>query len=315
VKQILFVTLIIVVFGAAAVGYAYWKAVRGVSVSSSQSKYLTATDRFIDIAGARLRVREEGPTDGPVIILLHGFTFSLETWDGWAQELSKTYRVIRYDLLGHGLTGPDPQKRYAPQERAAFLQDVMDALAVNKAHIVGNSLGGLIAWRFAVNNPERVDRLILMDAGAYPMNGVTDIPAPVPPAIETFLRTAPEQGVRASMKFLYADSASITDERIALARDMMRREGNGDAFVEHLREFTLPDPNPDLARISAPVLVMWGRQDKLIPVDHGLRMEAAIADARLIIYDDAGHVPQEEISETTVRDAISFLNEAAGTHE
>lgn len=305
--RLLVVIVVIIAAAGAAVGLWYKSAGEGVSPATLEAKYMTGADRFVQIAGVRVRVREEGSSDAPVIVLLHGYTHSLETWDAWAEELAKTHRVIRYDLLGHGLTGPDPKKRYAPAERAAFLRDVFDALNVEKASVAGNSLGGLIAWRFAADNPERVEKLILVDAAAYSINGVTDEPVPIPPAMDVFLRTAPEAGVAATVAFVYADDSKIRPERVEALRDMMRRKGNGQAFVDHIAEFTLPDPSADLARIAAPTLILWGREDALIPVAQGEMLEDAIPDARLIIYDGAGHAPQEEIPEQSVSDALAFL--------
>ncbi|HXI87358.1 MAG TPA: alpha/beta fold hydrolase, partial [Parvularculaceae bacterium] len=146
-----------------------WLRRKGIDPRILERRYADG-DRFLSIAGARVRVREEGPPDAPVLFLLHGFTHSLESWDGWSRTLAKRNRVIRYDLLGHGLTGPDLKKRYAPVARAAFLGEVMDALGVDAASVAGNSLGGLAAWRFAADNPARVKSLILISPGAYSIN-------------------------------------------------------------------------------------------------------------------------------------------------
>lgn len=305
--------IIALVLLATALGAGAWVIgnSRGVDGSGLEARYLTAADRFVTVDGARVRVREEGPEDAPVVVLLHGFTFSLESWDGWARELRDEFRIVRFDLLGHGLTGPDSQRRYAPEERAEFLGDLLDALGHERVHLAGNSLGGLVAWRFAADHPARVDRLILKDAAAFPMNGVADEPAPVPPMMEAFLRFAPEAGVRQSLAFVYADAAAVTETRVAVLVDLMRRAGNGQAFVDHLNEFTLPDPRSDLARITAPTLILWGGQDALIGSNNASLLAAAIRDAQTIIYDDLGHVPQEEDAARTVRDARDFLLEGS----
>ena len=307
-KKIFLVLIALIVLGAGAFGYYVWNEAQGVAPETLEAKYMTPADRFVAVDGARVRVREEGPADAEPVILLHGFTYSLETWDAWAAELSKDHRVIRYDLLGHGLTGPDPQKRYAPAERAAFLGEVMTALNVERAHVAGNSLGGLAAWRFAADNPERVETLILVSPGAYSANGVADEPASPPPAMEAYLRTAPEAGVEASASIVFADAAKVSDARLALLRDMMRRRGNGAAYVESIEEFTLPDPTEDLARVTAPTLILWGEGDVVIPVEQGRRLVEDMPNAALITYPGVGHAAQEEAPEETIKDVKSFLS-------
>lgn len=306
------ILLAIIVAVITAGGFYYLKVTGGSGASALEEIYLTENDRFVEIGGARVRVREEGPADAAPILLVHGFTHSLETWDGWAEALKSDYRVIRYDLLGHGLTGPDPKERYAPTERAAFIGDFMNALGIDYAVIAGNSLGGLAAWRFAADNPERVDGLILISPGAFPLNGAGDEPAEIPAAMKAYLLTAPEAGVRASAGLIYGDDAKVTDERVAVMRDMIRRKGNGAAMIKSLEEFTLPDPAADLARVTAPTIIMWGEGDSIIPIEQGRRIEKLIPGARMIVYPGVGHAAQEEAPTQTVADALEFLTALRG---
>ncbi len=307
IRTILLSALALVFIVLVAAGGMLWRASEGVDPALLESQYMTPADRFIDVGGARVRIREEGPPDAPAMILLHGFIYSLETWDEWAASFRDDYRVIRFDLAGHGLTGPDPQERYAPEERAAFLGDVMDAIKVEEAIVAGNSLGGLAAWRFAANAPDRVSALVLLAPGAYPTNGVSDAPVEAPAAMKLFLQTAPEAGVEATLVNLFADDALATPERAQRLRDLMRRRGNGAAFVKSIQEFTLPDPTEDLGRVAAPTLIIWGEEDRVLPPGDGGRLAAAIPDARLIIYEGVGHVPQEEAAARSAADARAFL--------
>ena len=121
------------------------------------------------------------------------------------------------------------------------------------------------------------------------------------------MRYAPDSGVRISLELLYGDSSLITNDRVALAAHMMKSAGNGEAFIEHLERFTLPDPTPDLAKITAPTLIMWGRADGFIPPTHGRMMQDAIPNAQFALNDGVGHIPQEEAPARTAADAQRFL--------
>lgn len=305
-KNLLLGVALLFVVAIAVVGGVAWQSTKGISPEKLEAKYMTADDRFVVVAGARVRVREEGSADAPAIILLHGFSYSLESWDAWAARFKDDYRVIRYDLLGHGLTGPDPQERYAPLERAEFLGEVMDALGLQSAIVAGNSLGGLAAWRFASEYPGRVDALVLISPAAYSINGVTEKPVAIPAAMKAYLMTAPEAGVRVSAELVYADDTKITPQRLEILRDMMRRKGNGKAMIASIEEFTLPDPAEALSRVTAPSLILWGEEDLMIPVTHGRQMVEAMPNALLITYPDVGHAAQEEAPNTSL-DAIEFL--------
>ena len=138
------------------------------TVESLKARWAQAPSQFVEVAGMQVHVRDEGPRDDPrPIVLLHGTSASLHTWDGWTAELSKTRRVIRFDLPAFGLTGPHPQNDYSITGYVTFVIAVMDKLGVQRFALGGNSLGGQIAWATAVAAPSRVSALVLVDAGGY----------------------------------------------------------------------------------------------------------------------------------------------------
>ncbi len=266
-----------------------------------------SVDRIVTADGWRLRVREEGPPNGAPIVLAHGFSHSLDTWDAWAEDLGQDHRVIRFDLPGHGQSGPDAQERYSNEETVDALAALVDALKLKRAVVVGNSLGGLIAWRYGARQPKALRGLILIAPGGYSINGVGDRPAGAPAHIEAYLRAAPPTAVRYAMQSLYGDPARLADTRIDTARAAMVAEGVGDALVKRLSRFTLPNPSEDLAKVKAPTLLLWGKRDKMVPVDHADRFAAALPNVRRIVYDDLGHLPHEEAPAATLADARAFL--------
>ena len=295
---ILLAVLVIAVFA--------W-TLRPLDTNAVQSEWMTQADRFVTVDGEDWRVRESGPADAPALVLIHGFSHSLEAWDGIAEALENEHRIIRFDLPGHGLTGPRADRAYSVPETVAQVSALLDEIAPASFAIGGNSLGGLIAWRYAADHPERVDRLILMDPGGYPNLGVGDEPAPLPDAMRAYLTLVPEAGVAFATSTLYADPTRITPQQLERIRAMMRVEGNGQALIERIEQFTLPDPNPDLVRISAPTLILWGANDAMIPATHGPRFNAAIANSRLVLMDNTGHLPMEEHPAETADLVRDFL--------
>ncbi len=310
-RVVLLVLAILAVLGLGCVGWALYGG-HERAADAVEAQYVTSSDQFVEIDGARVRVRTEGPANAPVLVLIHGFTLSLETWDVWADALKSDYRVVRYDLLGHGLTGPDAQQRYSPEERSVFLEQVLDSLSIERAAIAGNSLGGTVAWRFAAASPDRVTRLILVDAGAFPFGEVGDDPAPVNFVVKALMRSAPKPVVAGMYRGLFADPDALSDERMDEIYALMRREGNGQAFVDHLFEFALPDPRADLARITAPTLVIWGAEDPMLPVEQANMIADAIPDACSLVIEGVGHAPQEEAAELTLAAVREFLSEGSG---
>ena len=271
-----------------------------------EASYLLSSDRFVDVSGARVRVRMQGLENAPVLVLVHGFTNSLESWDLWSADLSQDYRVIRYDLLGHGLTGPDEDKRYAPDERAAFFWEVIDALGIDSVSIAGNSLGGLIAWKAAALQPTRVNKIALVDAAIYDFSGVEDGPAEPPLPMKMYLKSAPMSGLKQMATFNYFNIDALTEDRLTLMQEMMRP--NGQAFIDHISEFSMPDPTAQLRRIQTPTLLLWGEEDRLIPVQHAERALEELPNATLTVIPSAGHVLQEDAPDESVRAFRAFLD-------
>jgi pimeloyl-ACP methyl ester carboxylesterase len=283
--------------------------VRHEQSASSRAVGRMKSDRLMEAGGFRLQVRLEGAQTGPPIVLLHGFSHSLQTWDRWAVNLGRDHRVVRFDLPGHGRSGPDPHERYSNEDTIDALDALLRALAIRRPVLVGNSLGGLVAWRRAARRPRDVRGLILIAPGGFSINGVAEHPAGAPPAVEAYLRTAPLEAVRLAMQALYGDPSRLSKKRIDAARSAIAGDGVGDALVRRLAQFTLPDPTRDLARVRAPTLLLWGGRDVIIPPEHAERFHAALPNSRRIVYDDLGHLPHEEAPARTLADARAFLGE------
>ena len=159
--RLMTLALLVLLTGCASMGMA------SRPLSELTNHYTTDESRFIAVDGLRIHYRDEG--SGPVLVLLHGVASSLHTWDGWVAEMKDQYRIIRLDLPAHGLTGPDPGvERYDTQYMVEKLDRFLDKLGIERLSLAGNSLGGFISWNYALQRPQRVDKLILIDSAGYP---------------------------------------------------------------------------------------------------------------------------------------------------
>ena len=263
-----------------------------------------------------MHLRDEGPRNDPSpIVLIHGAGASLHTWEGWASALKSQRRVIRFDLPGFGLTGPFsgayPPDDYRGDTLARFVLDLMDSLKLRRVVLGGNSLGGEVAWRVATLAPQRVERLVLVDAAGY---------APPADTLSPGLRLArlPVVGwlsehfmlrgvVEAGLRSVYADPRQVTPLLVDRHLELLLREGNRRALSLHLQQTVWGEGAERLATLRLPTLILWGRKDRLIPVANAQHFAKDIAGSQLMIFDELGHVPQEEDPARTVRALRDFI--------
>ncbi len=247
------------------------------------------------IDSVRLRLRDTGPRDGPAVILLHGFGASLDTWEPWAQALAVRFRVIRFDLPGFGLTGADPTGDYSDARQMQLLLGLMDQLGVERASLIGNSLGGRIAWSFAAQHPDRVDRLVLVSPDGFASPGFAYDRAPeVPLAMQALPHVAPRSLLRANLAAAYARPEALSEATLTRYRDMLLAPGVRRAILTRTEQTILRDPVRTLARITAPTLLLWGEEDGMIPISNAEDYLQHLPEATLMRLPGLGHLPFEE---------------------
>lgn len=179
-----------------------------IPLEELHAKYTTQESKFIAINGMNVHYKDEG--EGPVIVLIHGTAASLHTWDAWAAVLQKTHRVIRMDIPAFGLTGPHPTGDYSIDSYVSFLAAFFEALSLKKVLLIGNSLGGNIAWQFTAKYPAQVDRLVLVDASGLPTGKAQPwifSMARTPVINRLFLRITPKAIVKQNLTQVYEDDS------------------------------------------------------------------------------------------------------------
>jgi pimeloyl-ACP methyl ester carboxylesterase len=282
------------------------------SVAELAARWAPPPSTFIDVAGMKVHLRDEGPRDDPApIVLLHGTSASLHTWEGWVAALKERRRVIRFDLPGFGLTGPSPDEDYSLENNVRFVTAMLDKLGVRHCVLGGNSFGGNIAWRTALTRPERVDKLILVDAGGYAF--AASLPplgfriAQWPVLNRLFEFTLPRGLVETSVRAVYGDPDKVTSALVDRYYEIALREGNRRALTQRFAQARPGELADRIPELKQPTLILWGGRDGLIPVEAALRFHRGIPGSRLVTFDDLGHVPHEEDPARTVAAAKEFL--------
>lgn len=287
---------------------ALWLYTPDKSRAALEAVYLTPADSTVTIDGVRLRVRDTGPRDAPALILLHGFASSLETWQAWADRLSAKFRVIRLDLPGFGLTGPDPSGDYTDARSVALILGLMDRLGLHDAVLIGNSLGGKLAWMFAAAHPERVTKLVLISPDGFASPGFEYGKKPdVPLMVRALPYVLPEPMLRMSLEPAYADPKHLTPAVVTRYRDMMLAPGDRAAMIARMQQVMLADPVPILQKIQTPTLLLWGEQDAMIPFSNAADYQRALPHATLVRLPNLGHVPFEEAPAEALAPVEKFL--------
>jgi pimeloyl-ACP methyl ester carboxylesterase len=273
-----------------------------------EARYAAPPSSFLEVSGVRLHLRDSGPRDAPALILLHGFASSLHAWDGWAGPLEPDFRLIRLDIPGFGLTGADPSGDYTDTRTIALVAALMDRLGLDRAHILGSSMGGRMAWRFAAAHPDRVAKLILMAPDGFAGPGRSyDTPGRVPLLLRVLPYVLPESLLRASLAPAYGDAATLTRPLFERYRDMLLAPGVRGAILDRTRQQVLPPPEPILASIRAPTLLLWGERDRMVPASHAADYQRLLPDSRLVVLPGLGHVPMEEAPAASAAAIREFL--------
>lgn len=286
-----------------------------------KAKYGGAPSQFVDLGGGlTVHLRDEGPRGAPVLMLLHGSNADLHTWEPWTKSLSQQFRVIRFDQIGHGLTGPNPAGTHTLDDMVATTEKVRAKLGIERIALAGNSMGGAIAAKYAMVHPQHLYALVLVDAGGAPQppnrkgRGNIGFTLAATPGVNWLMRSiTPRAIVERSLRESVSNQAVVTDAVVDRYWELLRYPGNRAATAER---FTTPRKGfteKELAAIRAPTLILWGEEDKLISVEGARWYNKGIAGSQLKTYPGIGHLPQEEAAEQSAADASLFVTVSAAS--
>lgn len=280
-------------------------------------KYAGGASQFATLpSGASMHFRDEGNPDGPALVLVHGSNASLHTWEPWVAELGGTYRIVSMDLPGHGLTGRVPGDDYSREGMVASVHELTEMLGLQRFAIGGNSMGGGVSALYALEHSERVSALILVNSAGVPVvRDDTDPPlafrlARMPVLSKVMRYVLPRSVVEEGVRKVFVDQSKVTDEMVARYFDLTLHEGNRDATRIRFASYAGRDEAAFAERLGAiemPTLIIWGDKDLLIPVAAADTFKERIPHADLVIYENVGHVPMEEVPVESAAAVAAFL--------
>lgn len=253
--------------------------------------------------------------EGPPLVLLHGLGGEIWMWERQVAALSQRYRLYIPDLLGYGYSDR-PRVEYAPSLFIEMIRQFMDQVGVRTADLIGNSMGGGIAWAFALAHPERVGKLVLIDS--IPPRVVAAVRnrllrgflairhVPLLPYLAVVIRT--RRMVRTALTQIVYDHRLVTDAVVERQYRISRIAGTARVLASTVRH---ADEVGRYARIletlRKPTLIIWGEQDEVLPVEVGRQLHAVIRDSSLVVIKESGHIPMWETPDPTNRAILEFL--------
>ena len=298
-----------------------------LSPESLEALYTDDTSEFADLAGQRVHFRDQSPDQSgaaQTLVLIHGTASSLHTWDAWVAELIDHVRIVRLDLQGYGLTGRNAADDYSIERQIQTIEELRQRQGIEHMAVAGNSLGGHIAWRYALAHPERVSHLILIDpAGASTSPRFKDLVPPVGdgsegrildlasvPVLRNVLEiVTPKFLIRRALEQVYGDQTKVSDALVDRHHRLLRRRGSRAALTHSMNQKSMPPESPNFEDIVQPTLVMWGSEDTWIPISHAEVFHQSLPCSQLSVYFGIGHVPMEELPVDTAADALDFISQ------
>ena len=288
-----------------------------IPVAELRAKYGSPASQYVELApGTVIHLRDEGPRDGFPLVLLHGSNASLHTWEPWVARLKSRYRVISFDFPGHGLSGPVPSRDYSGAAYVGITEKIVARLGLARFAIAGNSMGGGVAWRYAVAHPDKVAALILVDSVGMPEPRNSSPPlgfriARMPILRNIAIMVTPRSLLESSFKQSVSVQAIATPAMIDRYWELLRYPGNREATLDRFAAYQPPVDTAALHGFTAPALIIWGREDKLIPVESAEWFSKQLPNARVTILDGVGHIPMEEAPDRALAPVLPLLDSVA----
>ena len=283
--------------------------------SQVADKYSNQNSMFITLEnGSTVHIRDEGNPDGEVLILLHGFGMSLHVWEKWVAELGDTYRLVSFDWPGHGLSTPVRDGDYSRNALTSYLTNVLDWMNIDKFVLVGHAMGGGIAMNYIVDNPKKVQALVLIGASGLKIDRSDEAPRIMKltkyPGMSTALRyITPYETLKNTVIRTYGSESFVNKELVDRYYELMVNSTNREIYIKQIKQMLLDEPlDAHIGRLNHPTLLIWGEEDEIVGIKYAKRLRSIILSARLVSYQGVGHLPMDVLPKVTAKDLTNFLN-------
>ncbi|MDH5276785.1 MAG: alpha/beta hydrolase [Gammaproteobacteria bacterium] len=299
---------VVAVTGIIALVAALW-VYRDIPAAELEARYAGPASRFITVDGARIHYRDEG--SGPPVVLIHANFSNLIDWDPWVDALRDKYRVIRFDMTSHGLTGPDPTGDYSQERTLALTERLIDALGLGTITLGGTSMGGTVAIHYAAAHPERVLRLILLSPGSLEGQEKKrrgNVPKFAYALKYIMPRALPEFMLRGG----FGDPSRLPESLVDRWYDMWMREGQREAQLDRLSQYEAGDIQGVIRNVRTPVLLLWGEANTTARFEQAAEFMHLLENApslKFISYPGVGHMAVEEAGAEIGKDVRAWLDQ------
>jgi 2-hydroxy-6-oxonona-2,4-dienedioate hydrolase len=285
--------------------------------ANTQAMSEADTSKFVRIKEGDLDLQlhyNDAGRGAETVVMLHGSGPGASGWANFNRNVdafvNAGYRVVLMDCPGWGKSDPIVCQGSRSELNARVLKGLLDAIGIERVHVIGNSMGGHSAVAFALANPERLGKLVLMGGGTGGPSQFVPMPTEGIKLLQGLYREPTLENLKKMLNVFVFDASSLTEELTQARLDnMLARRDHLENFVKSLaanpKQF--PDVGPRLGEISAPTLVIWGRDDRFVPMDVGLRLVWGIPNADLHIFGRCGHWAQWEHAEKFNRMVLEFL--------
>lgn len=304
-----FGTLLLLLLLATAV--ALW-IYRDIPPEELEARYANEHSRFLNVAGARIHYRDEGPRYAPVVVLIHANFASLLGWEPWAEALKDRYRVVRFDMTSHGLTGPDPTGDYSLERTLELTEKLIDALGIDTMSIAGTSLGGTVATLYTARYPERVNNLILLSPGSIEGKERKEGPrGEIPPSAYALKYIMPRALPAFMLRDGFSDDSKLSEELIDQWFQLWRLSGQREAQLDRLGQYESGDIESVFRSVSVPVLLLWGEDNTTALFEQHEEVLHWLENApeiNFFSYPGVGHMAVQEAGARIAVDVRNYLD-------